>query len=191
MNTDAKSYLSKTPERFLQDAANTNNNMYLHACLQQGQHFSPFLASVYGLMDVEAEAILKGISSRLATKWHQPYLRTCRYVKSRISVTLVRSTHQCIRGSRFPAHQINVRHPQWEDGENLRSVKDSRKSTQQEFWPWRPKSTKDKKWASAGSPSNAIDSNGHIMSYQRHSGRVGVHLPSLDDIVNKPIIIEK
>ena len=89
--------------------------MYLDACLQQRRHFSPFVASVDGFMGVEATATLKRIASSLATKWRQPYSRMCGYVKSRIAITLVRSTHQFIRGSRVPAHRISVQRPQWED----------------------------------------------------------------------------
>ena len=61
--------------------------MYLDACLQKRQHFPPFFASVDGLLGVEALAKLKSISSRLATKWRQPYSRTFRYVKSMIAIT--------------------------------------------------------------------------------------------------------
>ena len=73
--------------------------MYLEACLQQRCHFSPFVVSVDGLMWVEATSTFKRLYSRLATKWKQPYLKTCGYVKSRIAITLVCATHQCIRGS--------------------------------------------------------------------------------------------
>ena len=83
-------------------------NMYLEACLQQRRHFSPFVASAEGLLGVEAKATLKRIASRLATKWKQPYSKMCGYVKSRVAITLVRTTHCCIRGSRVPAHRISV-----------------------------------------------------------------------------------
>ena len=90
--------------------------MYLEACLQQRRHFSPFVASVDGLLGVEATATLKRIASLLTTKWRQPYSKTCRYVKSRVAITLVRATHRCLRGSWVPAHRISVQQPQWEDG---------------------------------------------------------------------------
>ena len=93
--------------------------MYLEACLQQRQHFSPFLASVDGLLEVEAMATLKRIASRLATKWRQPYSKTCGYVKSRVAIILVRATHRCLRGSWVPAHWISVKRLQWEDGAGL------------------------------------------------------------------------
>ena len=93
--------------------------MYLEACLQQHRHFSPFIASVDGLLGVEATATLKRLASRLATKWKQSYSKTCGYVKSRIVITLVRGTHRSIQGSRVPEHRISVQLPQWEDGAGL------------------------------------------------------------------------
>ena len=52
--------------------------------------FLPFIISIDGLMGVEAAATPKIISSCLTTKWQQHYYRTYRYIKSRISITLVR-----------------------------------------------------------------------------------------------------
>ena len=119
VNTDALSYVRRSPEKCLHEAERGKKKMYLEACLQQRRHFSPFVASVDGLLGVEATATLKSIASRLATKWRQPYSKTCGYVKSRVSITLVRATHRCLRGSRLPAHRINVQRPQWEDGAGL------------------------------------------------------------------------
>ena len=68
---------------------------------------------------MEATDTLKKVANRLASKWKQTYSKTCGYVKSRISITLVRSTHRCIRGSRVTAHKISVQRPQWEDGAGL------------------------------------------------------------------------
>ena len=95
--------------------------MYLEACLQQRRHFSPFVASADGLLGVEATATLKRIASCLASKWRQPYSKTCGYVKSTVAITLVRATHRCLRGSRVPAHRISMQRPQWEDGAGLTS----------------------------------------------------------------------
>ena len=71
--------------------------MYLEACLQQRRHFSPFVAYVDRLLEVEAMATLKRLASRLATKWKQSYSKTCGYVKSSIAITLVCANHRCIR----------------------------------------------------------------------------------------------
>ena len=119
VNTDAKSYWGRSPEKCLEEAERAKKKMYLEACLQQRRHFSSFVASVDGLLGVEAKATLKRIAISLATKWKQPYSKTCGYAKSRVAITLVRATHICIRGSRVPAHRISVQGPQWEDGAGL------------------------------------------------------------------------
>ena len=119
VNTHAKSHSEKTPGKFLQEAERAEKKMYLEACLQQCRHFSPSVDSVDVLLGVEATAAPKRIASRLATKWRQPYSRTCGYVKSRVAITLVRATHRCIRGSRVPTHKICVQRPHWEDGAGL------------------------------------------------------------------------
>ena len=66
VNTDALSYLKEAPEKCLQEAEKGKKKMYLEAFLQQRRHFSPFVASVDGLLGVEATATLKRIASRLA-----------------------------------------------------------------------------------------------------------------------------
>ena len=68
MNTNAKSYAGKQPEKCLQEAERTKKQIYLEACLQQLRHFSPFVASVDGLLGMEATATLKRLASSLATK---------------------------------------------------------------------------------------------------------------------------
>ena len=98
VNTDAKSYWGKSPEKCLEEAEKSKKKMYLERCLQQCRNFSPFVASVDGLLGVEATATLKRIASCLTSKWRQSYSKTYRYVKSRIAITLVRATHWCIRG---------------------------------------------------------------------------------------------
>ena len=68
VNTDALSYLKKAPDKCLHEAEKGKKKMSLEACLQKRQHFSPFVASVNGLLGVEATATLKKIASCLATK---------------------------------------------------------------------------------------------------------------------------
>ena len=97
----------------LQESERAKKKIYLKACLQLRRNFPPFVASVDGIRGVEAGDILERIASRLATKWKKPYYRTCGYVNIRIAITLVRSTHWCIRGSRVLAHRISVYRPQW------------------------------------------------------------------------------
>ena len=119
MNTDTLSYVRRSPEKCLQEAERGKKKMYLEVLLQQRRHFSPFVASVDGLLGVEATATLKRIASRLDIKWRQTYSKTCGYIKSMVAIILVRATHRCLRGSWVPAHRISVQRPQWEDGAGL------------------------------------------------------------------------
>ena len=138
LNTDAKSHSGKAPEKCLQEAERGKKRIFLETCLQHRRHFSPYVTSVDGLLGVEATANLKRIASRLAKKWRKTYLRTYEYFKSRISITLVRSTHWCIWRSRVPAHWISVHRPQWEDGAGInlfRSVRPGYSKTYQTTHP--------------------------------------------------------
>ena len=119
VNTDSISYQSKTLENFLETAKRKKNMKYLNSFLNQRRHFTPFVASVDGLLGVEAEETLKLIASRLAQKWQEPYSRTFGYMNSRLAITILRATHRCIRGGGVTAYRISVTHPQWEDGECL------------------------------------------------------------------------
>ena len=116
VNTDAVSYQSKTPEKCLDTAERKKKKKYLHACFNKRWHFNPLVASVEILLGVETEVTLEHIACRLAKKWKETYSRTCRYLKSRAAITIVRATHSCIRGGRVKASQISGNHPQWGDG---------------------------------------------------------------------------
>ena len=68
VNIDAKSHLAKTPEKFLQEARRAKKKIYLEACLHHCRHLSTFVASIGGLLGVEATDTLKRIAIRLAKK---------------------------------------------------------------------------------------------------------------------------
>ena len=53
VNTDDLSHVRKTPEKCLHEAERGKKKMYLEACLKQRQKFSPFVASVDGLLGVD------------------------------------------------------------------------------------------------------------------------------------------
>ena len=96
-------------EKFLETAEKEKNNNYLDACLKQRRHFTPFVASVDGLIRVGAKVTLKFIASRHTKKWKETYSCTCGYVKSRVAIALVLARHCCIQGFRLSASQIRVK----------------------------------------------------------------------------------
>ena len=82
--------------------------MYLEACLQQRIHFYYFVASVNRIMAVEATDTPKRLSSRLTTKWRQPYSWICGYFMFSIAITLGSGRTLMHPGSRVPAHRTSV-----------------------------------------------------------------------------------
>ena len=115
-NTEAMPYIKKAPEKSLTVAEREKKRNYIDSCLQQRHQFSPFVISVNDLLETQANATLHCLSVRLSTNWWQPYSTTCGYVQNRSAITMVRSTHLYIRGSRMPEILISFQWPQWEDG---------------------------------------------------------------------------
>ena len=77
VKNDTKSHSGKTPEKCLHEVERGKKQMYLDSCLRQRRHFLSFVASVDGLLGVEAISTLKRLASRLATKCKQPYSKMC------------------------------------------------------------------------------------------------------------------
>ena len=113
VNTDAAYYQSKNTEKCLETAKKDKKKNYLDACPKQGWHLTTSVASVDGLLGFETEATLKRIDSRLKTEWKEPYSRTSGCMKSRFAITLIRSPHRCMWGSRVLSSQIGVKRLQW------------------------------------------------------------------------------
>jgi hypothetical protein len=55
VDTNAKSYNSRGPEKVLKLAEKVKKNKYLEHCLQQRRAFTPFVISVDGLLGYEAK----------------------------------------------------------------------------------------------------------------------------------------
>ena len=92
VNTEAVSYESKNPYKWLENVDWEKKKNYLHACLNKHWQFTPFASSVDRLLGFEAEEMLKLIAICLTTDWKEQYSRTCRYVKSILVITTVRET---------------------------------------------------------------------------------------------------
>jgi hypothetical protein len=119
-NTDVKSYCKRPPDKVLESGEQIKKKKYLKVCLEQRRHFStPFVCSVDGLLGREASTFAKCLASKLAQKWKRSYSQTCGYVTAHLSISIIRATHMCLRGSPIPTSRISARFPQWEDGAGL------------------------------------------------------------------------
>ena len=115
---DAPSQRHQVASKVLANHEKQKKRKYLESCSKQRRHFTPFVVSTDGMLGREANHTLKHLARMLSRKWHKPYSQVCGYVKSRMSIAIVRATHQCLRGSRIPTQSIS-RRPLWEDGAGL------------------------------------------------------------------------
>jgi hypothetical protein len=72
---------------------------------------------VDGLRGAEASAASKKLASRLSAKWKRTYSEVCGFVRSRLTITLVQTTSQCLRGAHDPTARAS--HATWESGAGL------------------------------------------------------------------------
>jgi hypothetical protein len=116
-DTDAPSYKKSDPIKVLKRQENEKNKVYRERCLQRRRHFTPLVFSVDGMRGTECAAASKRLAQLLAQKWQRTYSEVCGYVRSKLSIALVRSASRCLRSDRDPM----IRYPKtgWESGSGL------------------------------------------------------------------------
>jgi hypothetical protein len=116
-DTDAPSYRGMAPKKVLEKHEKEKKDKYVEPCLARRRTFTPLVFSVDGLRGTEAEAASKRLASRLAAKWKRTYSEVCGFVRSRLALTLVRTTSLCLRGARDPTARAS--HATWDTGTGL------------------------------------------------------------------------
>eukprot|EP00957_Ditylum_brightwellii_P034670 2628177-Ditylum_brightwellii.AAC.1 len=108
-DTDAKSHILHPLETLLAGKEKEKKGKYLIACLDQNQHFSPFVVSVNGILGKEAAMGLMQLSRKLAIKWDCPISQATNYVKTMMSLSIVRATNRCLRGCCVLSSSMSIR----------------------------------------------------------------------------------
>ena len=88
---------------------------YNQACLDRRRHFTPLVFSVDGVEGKEVKAAIKCLASKLSNKQKRTMSQVVAYVRSQLSISLVRSVSQCLRASRDPLPKWSS--PAWESAE--------------------------------------------------------------------------
>ena len=117
-DTDAKSYSGSSLRKVLEKAAKAKKDKYLDACLERRRSFVPLVYSVDGMACKEARAFEKRVASLLASKLDRRYSEMVGFVRSRMSLAIVRSNTLLLRGSMVPF----ARRPEIEDGARFESM---------------------------------------------------------------------
>lgn len=116
-DTDAPAYRGQDPAMVLLGHEKRKKDKYNDACLARRRTFTPLVFSVDGMRGPEATAASKRLASLLATKWKRTYSDVCGFVRSRLSIALVRTTSLCLRGARDPTARRQT--VSWESGTGL------------------------------------------------------------------------
>ena len=69
VNTDARSYLARSPRDVLCSAEGEKKHKYLRACQNRRATFTPLCVTVDGMLGSEAEIFVKRLSDFLAARW--------------------------------------------------------------------------------------------------------------------------
>jgi hypothetical protein len=119
--TSSPTYQMKDPIKVLEASERLKKNKLLQPCLNQRRQCTPFIVSVDGLIGKETKMVLKVLAEITATKAVKMYSNGMGYMRARMSLAIVRATHVCLRGSRFPTSRMSNIHPQWEDTAGMTS----------------------------------------------------------------------
>ncbi|MGL4351554.1 MAG: reverse transcriptase domain-containing protein [Plesiomonas shigelloides] len=103
-NLDSISYRSQDPEKVLHNQEKLKQQKYKSICETRRESFHPFVASSDGMLAPEATKILQHLAGITAHKQQKPYSAIVNHLRLRISITLVKAAHHCLRGSRKRRH---------------------------------------------------------------------------------------
>jgi hypothetical protein len=116
-DTDAPSNRNTAPAKVLQRHEKEKKDKYGALCIARRRTFTPLVFSVDGMQGVEATAASRRLASSLASKWRRSYSEVCGFVRSRLSIALVRSASRCLRADRNPMRRTPS--PMWDCGTGL------------------------------------------------------------------------
>jgi hypothetical protein len=116
-DTDQPTNRKLEPSKVLLRHEKEKKNKYGDLCIARRRTFTPLVFSVDGLQGKEAAAASKRLASCLAAKWKRSYSEICGFVRSRLSIALVRSSSRCLRGDRNPSQRFQ--YPIWDTGTGL------------------------------------------------------------------------
>ena len=97
-DTDARSYANTSSDEVLECASKEKVRKYEQACLAQRRDFTPLVYLVDGLASKDAHNTKRRLASILATKWGRSYSEMANFVRTRMSLAVVRSNTLLLRG---------------------------------------------------------------------------------------------
>jgi hypothetical protein len=116
-DTDGKSQRGMEPMAVLRRHEKAKKDKYGALCVARRRTFTPLVFSVDGMRGPECAAASKRLATLLSLKWKKTYSEVCGYVRSRLSIALVRSANRCLRSDRDPIWKNPI--TPWDSGSGL------------------------------------------------------------------------
>ena len=107
VDTDAQSYLDRSPLDVLSIAESEKKRKNHQACLDRRALFTQLCISVDGLLGRET-VFIKRLADRLSSNWKYSYPHVLGWVRTRLTFSILRATLLCLRGSHKKWHTIDV-----------------------------------------------------------------------------------
>jgi hypothetical protein len=105
-NLDSLSSRTREPLNVLISQETAKRAKYQKICEARRESFHPFVASADGMLAPEATKILQHLANKLSEKTQRPYSTMMKHIRLRISITLARAVHHCLRAPRNKAIRI-------------------------------------------------------------------------------------
>ena len=99
-DTDSRSYGNTSSSKILKRHAKEKKDKYEAACLDRRRDFTPLVYSVDGMASKDARTAERRIAWLLAKKWSRTYSDMACFIRTRMSLAIVRSNTLLLRGDR-------------------------------------------------------------------------------------------
>ena len=99
-NTDSRSYGNTSPSKILERHAKEKKDKYETACLDRCRDFTPLVYSVDGMASKDEQTAERRIAWLLAKKWSRTYSDMASFIRTRMSLAIVRSNKLLLRSDR-------------------------------------------------------------------------------------------
>ena len=97
---DAASYGGCAAMKVVGEREKAKRSKYEPFCRESRLDFTPPAFGVDGSVGGSANAAIRRLASALAARGNRQYSELCGFVRSRLSIALVRAAHVCLRGAR-------------------------------------------------------------------------------------------
>ena len=98
-DTDAQSYIHRSPSDVLTSAEREKREKYGAASEDRRAIFTPLCVSVDGMTGRDATKFLQHLADQLSHKWGSNYSSLVNWVRTRLLFAIIRATILCLRGS--------------------------------------------------------------------------------------------